>query len=474
MIEWRRLNKVIATLWPSIYKKWILKQIDKFVDIYRINLSHADLFKTRQIIKDIKSINSKKIFMLDTKWPEIRTTNKEEINVEKWDIIKVYAQPKENNVSFEYELFENIPTDIEISFNDKAVVGIIKENNNDHLVIEIIQWWIIWYNKTINFIGYEPELDFLTEKDKEDIKFLVEENIWLLAVSFIKSHKDIIRLREYIKENYDYNWKIIAKIETASAVKDIDNIIQEADGIMIARWDLWASLDIKLLPRIQKEIIKKCNLVWKPVILATQVMASMTNKPLPTRAEVDEIAYNIQIWVDALMLSDETAIWKFPVETLSILNDIILEYQQDVKNLKFPWEEVKKYVKEKNTITDYIIYTAKKVASKVGAKFIVTPTMTWYTPGKLSWFKPSIPIIAFTEDENVFKYCNLMFGVQPHKVWEKQSTYDNLKKVIWEMLQLEFRWKIKWEDKIVIVHSTVWEHIPNMINGIEVIKFKDL
>jgi len=472
MFEWKRLNKIVATLGPAISQKWILKQIDKYVDIYRINLSHADLIKTRNLIKDIRSINSKKVFMLDTKWPEIRTTN-DEIFVEKWNTIKVFSEKKEGEVSFDYPYFKNIPTNIEISFNDKEVVGIIKENNWDHLVVEIIQSGKIWYNKTVNFIWYEIELDFLTEKDKNDIKFLVEENIWLLAVSFVKTWEDIIKLKSYVKENFDYDVKVIAKIETVSAVNNIEEIIENADGIMIARWDLGANMNLIELPRIQKEIIKKCNLSGKPVILATQVMSSMTNKPIPTRAEVDEIAYSIEEWVDALMLSDETATWKFPIETLTMLNDIILEYQQEVKNIKFNWEDIYKYVHKEEEITDYILYTAKKVASKLNVKFIVTPTLTWYTPWKISAFKPNIPIIAITENDNVFKYCNLMFGVWPHKL-NLSNPYEQLKKMIWEMLQLEFRWKIKWEDKILIVHSSISKTTPRMINWLEIIRFKDL
>ena len=473
MINFKRFNKVVATIWPSIMQKWILKNIDKYVDIYRINLSHADLIKTRRLIKDIRAINSKKVFMLDTKWPEIRTTNENEIKVEKWDIIKVFSEKKDNEISFDYLYFQNIPKEIEISFDDKAVVWKILSNNWEFLEVEITQWWTIWYNKTINFIWYEIELSFLTDKDKDDIRFLVEENIGLLAVSFIKNHKDILELKKYIKDNYDYNAKIVAKIETKSAVDDIENIIKYADGIMIARWDLWANMDLIELPEVQKEIINKCNLAWKPVILATQVMASCVNKPIPTRAEVDEIAYNIQNGVDALMLSDETAIWDYPVETLEILSKIILKYQQDVKNIKFQWEDINPYVDEDEAITDYILYTAKKVASKLKVKFIVTPTISWYSSWKISALKPYIPIIACTEDDNVFKYCNLMFWVWPHKL-NLSSGYENFKKMIWEMLQREFRWKIKWDDKILILNSSITQKQTWMTNGLEVVKFKDL
>jgi len=472
-MENKRHNKIVATLWPSISQKWILKQIDKCVDIYRINLSHANLFETRKLIQTIREINSKKVFMLDTKWPEIRTTNKNEIIVNKWDIIKVFSEEKENELSFEYNFFKNIPENVEVSFNDKAVVATILKNNEDFLEIEITQWWKIWYNKTVNFIWYEIELDFLTEKDKEDIKFLVDENIGLIAVSFVKNADDIKRLRNFIKENFDYEAKIIAKIETQSALDNINEIIKASDGIMIARWDLGANIELVELPRLQKKIIKKCNLAWKPVILATQIMSSMVEKPMPTRAEVDEIAFNIENWVDALMLSDETAIGKFPVETLTVLNKVILEYQKDVSNIKFDWEEIKEFTNEEENITDYILYTAKKVASKLWVKFIITPSLSWYTPWKISALKPSIPVIACTDSDQVFKYCNLMFWVSPHKI-NLSVPYEQLKKMIGEMLQLEFRWKIKWEDKVLIVHSNITPDTPKMINWLEVVKFKDL
>jgi len=468
-----RFGKIIATLWPAISTKWILKQMDKFVDIYRINLSHADLYKTRQIIKIIRDINSKKVFMLDTKWPEVRTTNIEPKQVNKWDIINVYSQPKIDEVSFDYEFFENIPEQVEIIFDDNVVTWIVLKNNKDYLEIEITQWGIIGFNKTVNFKGYEIELDFLTEKDKQDIKFWVEEDIALLAVSFVKSAKDIKRLREYIKETYDYEMKIIAKIETVSAVKDIDNIIQEADGIMVARGDLGANMDVIQLPKIQSEIIKKCNLAGKPVILATQVMSSMTENPLPTRAEIDEVAYNIQNWVDVFMLSNETAVGKYPVETVNILDEIIRNYQKEVF-LKIKWEDIANYVPEENEITEYILYNAKKMAYKLGVKFIVTPTSTGFTPGRISSLKPTIPIISFTDSDLTFKYCNLMFGTFSHKISPENMEYEKFKKIVGETLQKEYRWKIKSDDRILIVHSSIATNTPGMINWIEVIKFKDL
>ena len=475
MVEEKRYNKVIATLWPSIDKKWILKKIDKFIDVYRINLSHADLIKTRQLLKDIREINAKKVFMLDTKWPEIRTTNEEEINLEKDSIVKVYNKPKKWYLSIDYAYFKNIPENIEISFNDKAAKWIIKKNTWEYLEVEIIYGWIIWFNKTVNFVWYEIELDFLTEKDKKDLKFMVEENIALLAVSFIKTHHDIINLRKYIKETFDnFDVKIIAKIETASAVKDIENIIKHSDGVMIARWDLWANINMIDLPRIQNKIIRLCNMAWKPVILATQVMSTMVEKTIPTRAEIDEVAYNIQKWVDAFMLSDETAIWDYPLETVSTLNDIIISYKEDTKKLKFKREDISNYVAEENKITDYILYSAKKIASKLKVKLIIAPTSTWYTPWKIAWLKASIPILSFTNSIEVYKYCNLMFWVESYKIWNDNISYEQFKKIIWETIQHEFRWNIKWEDKILIVHSTIKQNTPNMINGIEVVKFKDL
>ena len=353
------------------------------------------------------------------------------------------------------------------------VTWIILKNNKDFLEIEITQWWTAWTNKTVNFKWYEIELDFLTEKDKQDIEFWVQEDIALLAVSFVKSASDIRRIREYIKQTYDFEMKIIAKIETVSAVEDIDNIIQEADGIMIARWDLWASIDIIDIPKVQSEIVRKCNLAGKPVILATQVMSSMVDNPVPTRAEVDEVAYNVQNWVDVFMLSNETAVGKYPVQTVKVLDEIIKNYQKEVF-LRLKWEDIANYVSPDYEITDYILYNAKKMAYKLNVKFIVTPTSTGYTPARLSSLKPIIPIVSFTDNDLTFKYCNLMFGVFSHKISPENMEYEKFKKVVWETLQKDYRWKLKWEDRILIVHSSIASNMPGMINGIEVVKFKDL
>ena len=469
-----RLCKIVATLWPSISFKWVLKQIDKYVDIYKISLSSNDLFKTRQIIKTIRDINIKKVFMLDIKWPEIKTTNEENVKLKKWKIVKIYNKQTSNEISLEYELFSNIPKNIKIFFWNWNVIWQIISNNWNFLEIKIEKWWTIRPNQHVYFDWYRNEINFLTQKDKEDIKFWVEEKIALLTTSFIKSSDEVIKLRNYIKNNYNYEIKIIPKIETFSAINNIDSIIKMSDWIMLTEiWSWEKKVNIIELSKIQSEIIKKCNLAGKPVILATQIAPSMVKNKMPTRDEIDKIVFNMQNWIDVFTLSDETVIWKHPVDTLKILDEIIKKYQQEV-HLKLVWDDIKNYVDKENEITDYIIYNAKKMAYKLWVKFIITPTSTWYTTARISSLKPNIPVIAFTDNDKVFKYCNLMFWTYVHKISTENMEYNNFKKTVWETLQKDYRWKIKWEDTILIVHSSKNWNIQHMINWIEIIKFKDL
>lgn len=469
MIKNKRFNKIIATLGPSIEKKWVLNKIDKYVDAYRIKLSHSRLTQTRQIIKTVRDINSKKVFIMDTKWPQIRTTNND-IKVKEWDIIQNWKE-----INIDYEFVDKIPENIHISFNNNSVQWIVKANKKWTLEIEISHWWIIKKWSSINFRWYEIELDFLTESDKKDIQFMIEEDICILSASFIKNSKDIDTLRKYIKENYDsVDIKIIAKIETQSAVNDIENIVDVADWIMVARWNLWLNTNIIDLPRIQKQITNIANLAWKPVILSKQTMPSMVSSNTPSRAEIDEVAYSIQNWVDIIMLSEETAIGQYPVETANMLNDIIVNYQKDITDQKFHRDDMSRYNKKWNEITNYILYNAKKIAYKLWVKIIVIPSSSWYSPAKIAWLKPQMTVLAFTNSDNIFKYCNLLFGVDGHKISSDDMSYEQLKNIVWETIQSKYRWKIKWEDRILIFRSTVAQNKKSMINSMEVIKFKDL
>ncbi len=468
-------GKIIATLWPSLEKEVVLSKIINKVDIFRINLSHGDFSKLKKYINLVRNEDSSKAIMLDTKWPEIRIKTKREICLKPRSKIfikfsEVEVDNEDNSIYINFSEFSKIPKDTIISIDDNKVILQVKKINDDFLEVSPIVCWVIKPWKSLTFRNFTPDLDFLTNEDKEYIKWWIENNISLLAVSFVRSSEDVESVRSFLKENWWDFMKIISKIETVDSLRNIDDIIKSSDWIMIARGDLWSAIDMEYLPKIQLDIIDKCNRYWKPVIIATQVFESMIYNPVPTRAEVDEVVYNVKNGADAFMLSGETAIWKYPIETINWLYEI-LQKNYDINDKFFDYNNL--YVFEDSKITDYIIYSAYKAVKDLWIKAIICPTETGYTPARLSTLKPHVPIIAFTTNNITFKYLNLLWWVKWYLI-SKNFDYDGLKKLAKEMVINLFKWEVSVDDKVLIVHSSIANNVPGMINGMEILKFKDI
>lgn len=249
------------------------------------------------------------------------------------------------------------------------------------------------------------KVPLLTKKDMEDIKFGLKNNVDFIGLSFTTSEKDIINLRKIIKQDA----KIIAKIETRAAVQNIDKIIKEADGIMIARGDLGVELPIEDVPLIQKTIIQKCLNQAKPVIVATQMLASMENNPLPTRAEASDIANAVMDQADALMLSEETAIGKYPLKSLKTMVRIITQ-TENFEDEKF-FEKLK--LDKLTSIDDSLIFSLNLISQKIKAKLILVISLSGYSGRIISRFRPKIPLFVFTCGKKISRQLNLHWGLFP-------------------------------------------------------------
>lgn len=474
-----RFWKIVATLGPASYKnKKTLKRLCKEVDMFRINLSHADLQFTEEILDFIRNYNPEKSFFIDTKWPEIRTRNKEEVFIKKWENFIVRSENKKITesklqiVPIDYDKIGKIPIWKTISFDDEKLIGKIIENNKEYILVKSLDTGKIGKNKTVNFRWFDPELDFLTQKDKDDITWWVKNNVKAIAASFIKFAEDIERLRNFLKELDAEDVKIIPKIETIKSIENIDSIIQASDGIMIARGDLGASIPLIDLPKIQTEIIEKCNIYGKPVILATQVLLSMVSNPRPTRAELDEVAYNASSWVDAFMLSDESAIGDYPVETVDYLAKIIKKYQKDTKK-KFTWKNITQNIAKENRINDYFLYKIKEISEELPIKLIVCPTESGETPSKISALKPHIPLLTLTKNKAVKELSGILWWVKVFLL-KKDDDFWELKKLAKRGIEEIFPNLLKEDDMILIVGSQKKQGVSKMINSIEIIKRSEL
>ncbi len=469
-----RFAKVIATMWPSIGKETILKRLVNFVDIFRINFSHGWISSLEKYVNIIRKIDASKAIMLDTKWPEIRVKNKNNLNLKKKKKISIQFSDKVVNsdevLYIDYPFIEDLRKNILISIDDNKILLKIEKIDKNQIIAKVVLWDEILPNKSVSFQGYTPKLNFLTEEDKKWLLWAIKNSIVFVAASFVRTWEDILQLKEFLNKNWGEFIRIISKIETLDAVENIEDIIKLSDAIMIARGDLGSALPLEELTKVTLNIIKLSVRYWKPVIIATQVLPTMVENKIPTRAEIDEIVFNMKIWVDAFMLSDETAIWQNPYEVLDWLNKIIISNYNVVDGLLSDNEMI---IQHDYKITDNIIWSAYELANKLDVKAIICPTETWYTPARLSTLKPKVPIIAFTRNDDTFKFLNLLWGVKGYKI-SNNFDYTRIKTLWKEMVRILLKWNVNIDDRILIVHSSIAQNVPWMINWLEVYKFKDL
>ena len=321
-------TKIIVTVGPSIEKyETIQKLITLGVDAFRFNFSHSNLEWHKKMLGIIREIASKKnkivTTIMDLSGPKIRIGNlKKPIHVKMGDIINLYYGDfigKGNIIPLNVkEVFDSIKKGDIFYIADGTVKLKVLKNNENEISAKVLSSGVISSKKGLNFPKISLNIPALTEKDKQDLKFGIEQEFDIIALSFVKNEQDIIDAKNILKQ-YNSDIPIIAKIEKNEAVKNIDKILNIADGVMIARGDLGIEIDMEKVPLVQKMIIKKANNQSKPVITATQMLTSMINHSKPTRAEVSDIANAVLDGTDAVMLSDETTVGKFPIEAVKVM-----------------------------------------------------------------------------------------------------------------------------------------------------------
>ena len=276
--------------------------------------------------------------------------------------------------------------------------------NGKDIICQILTGGIISNNKSINIPNVDIELPSLTDKDKEDLLFGIENNVDFIAASFIRNKNDVNEIRKFLDLNGGYNIQIISKIENQSGVDNIEEILDVSYGIMVARGDLGVEIPAEDVPLVQKMIIKKCNEVGKPVITATQMLDSMIRNPSPTRAETTDVSNAVLDGTDAVMLSGETASGKYPIESVDTMRRIILKTESTYnKNVNSFYGD--------NTVTNIVSFASCYAANKLHCAAIITPTASGYTPRMISKYRPTAPIIAISNDDNVINHLSLTRGV---------------------------------------------------------------
>jgi pyruvate kinase len=316
-----------------------------------------------------------------------------------------------SSVSFP-EVIDEVKSGETVYIDDGKIKLKVKKKDNKSLLTQVVEGGVINDHKGLNFPDTYLTIPAITEKDKEDLQFGLKNGIDLVALSFVKTPDDVIQLKELMKK-YGRVVPIVAKIEKWEAVKNLESILDVTDAAMVARGDLGAELPIEDIPLIQRSMISLCNAKGKPVITATQMLNSMIESPVPTRAEVNDISNAIFEGTDAVMLSNETAIGKFPVETVQMMRKVIIKTEKSelFKNSLSRRENL-----PRNDISDAIAFSSRDIAETVKAKLIITATESGRTAIFVSKYKPDMRVLALTPKEETFRYLKLKWGVFTVKV----------------------------------------------------------
>ena len=410
-------TKVICTIGPASNSVEVMgKMVEAGMNCARINLSHADeegILKTISVVREVrKSCNLPVAIMYDTKGPEFRTLKFKDggVTLKKGDTIKMSKSCVQGN---EEEFGVNHSDAIDfIKIGDKVLIDNalfeleVIEKENDFVMLEALCDGKIQNHKTINVPGVNLKLDFMSDEDKKDITFAAQHSCDYLALSFVNTKEDVSKAREIIKKAGG-DALIISKIESHMGIENIDEIIDESDGIMVARGDLGVEIPMEELPTIQKSIIRKCRQKGKFAIVATEMLASMYESPRPTRAEVSDVANAILDGTDCVMLSGETTIGKYPAEAVEIMSRICEHVESTI--------DYSKHISYEGSIgiSDTIAKLVSEAVEYADIKLIVTTTMTGFTARKISNLRPNSIILACCPSKHIAEKVVLNFGVKP-------------------------------------------------------------
>ena len=429
MINNIKKTKIVCTLGPASENEETLRELIKNgLNVCRLNFSHGshEEHKGRMdLVKKLREeLNMPTAILLDTKGPEIRTGKFDvpEVFLEEGQTFTITMKDVMGNKEICTVSYKGLANDVkpgDTILIDDGLVGLtVKEVNNDNIVCEVQNSGIVKNHKGVNVPGVKVNLPAITEKDRSDIEFGIEQGIDFIAASFVRKVSDVLAIREILEENNAEHIKIISKIENQEGVENLDEIIEVSDGIMVARGDLGVEIPTEEIPVVQKLMIKKCNEAGKPVITATQMLDSMIRNPRPTRAEVTDVANAIYDGTDAIMLSGETAAGKYPVEAVKTMATIAKRAEETMRNRR------DKINKSKN-VTDAISYATCTTAMDLEAKAILSSTASGHTARMVSKFRPDCPIVATTSNESVRRQLALTWGVLP-LMREKSANIDQV------------------------------------------------
>ena len=469
-------TKIIATLGPATSSTDVIKKIIKEgVDVLRINFSHSSHDEAEALIKEIRKINSElntnTSILADLQGPKLRIGE-----IIKGTSLNVGSELKiktgkefvgDNKVIFVN--YESLPKDIvegeRILIDDgKIILKVTGTNKKDQIKAEVIQGGEVSSSKGFNLPNTNISQPALTDKDIEDAIFSAKQNVDWIALSFVRHASDVKSLIKLIEKNTDHRIPVIAKIEKPEGVKNIDEIMKYASGIMVARGDLGVEIDAAEVPLIQKKLVYKAKKARIPVIIATQMMESMMESLNPNRAEVNDVANSVMDGADAVMLSGETSVGEHPVEVVQAISKIIGKVENS-SLISLKHKHPTDYDSDR-FITKSICYYAAKIANDTNAKAISTLTNSGYTAYQISSWRPRTHVLVFTSNKRILTQLNLLWGVKAFYYDGTEST----DKTVEEINKIAFDHNYLQKNEKVINLTAMPIHEKGMVNTVRISK----
>ena len=469
-------TKIISTIGPASSGKKVLEEMFKAgVDVCRLNLSHGTHTDHLEVIKNIRQINKELnlniAILADLQGPKIRIGEVENnkiilTNNKQVTFVTDKCLGTAEKITIGYENFPNdVQKDDFILIDDgKIKLQVVSTNEKDSVVAKVINGGELSDRKGVNLPNSVISLPSLTEKDIEDAHFALENNVDWLALSFVREASDIVELKQMIKRKKKKTY-VLSKIEKPEAIKNIDEIIEKSDAIIVARGDLGVEIEFKKVPLLQKMIVEKCIKKSIPVIIATQMMESMITNFTPTRAEANDVANAVIDGADTLMLSGETSVGKYPVEAIKNMHEII----QYTEEKKYNYNTGDSPSPASNRfIRDSICYSASRMAQKIGAKAIITFTDNGNTAFTISGYRPKADIFAFTKHKNLLSVLSLLWGVE---AFYYNEDYNINEAIDFTINILKQKGVLQKNDYVIHVGSTP-RHVTHKTNMFKVTKIE--
>lgn len=434
-------TKIVATLGPASNEKSTMKaMIDAGVNVFRINFSHADYEDVKTRIQYIRELNEEfgytTSILADLQGPKLRVgVMKEDVVVNKGDKITfTTAQDILGTAEKVYMNYKEFPKDVNVGErilldDGKLIFEVVKTDKKTEVEAIVVQGGPLKSKKGVNLPNTKVSLPALTEKDIRDAIFAIENKVDWIALSFVRTPKDLEDLQDLIAKHSDHKIPIIAKIEKPEAVENIDKIVAFCDGLMVARGDLGVEMPAEEVPLIQKKLIHRAKTARIPVIVATQMMETMITSLTPTRAEVNDVANSVMDGADAVMLSGETSVGNYPVQVIETMTKIVKSVEHSPL-IKVPLNAP--HVRTNRFITKSICYHAAVMADDIDAKAITTLTNSGYTAFQISAWRPKSHILVFTSNKRILTQLNLLWGVRAfyyNKFVSTDDTIDDLNQI---------------------------------------------